>query len=257
MKKEKSQRYNNILYDKVVVITGASSGIGFSCAEKFCSLGYRVIINSHSDQRLNSASLKLLRSGYNFDSIVADVRIVSECKKIIDFSVEKYGKIDVLINNAGVYKNISFEDHSEEDFDLYFDTLIKGPFFLSKFAVPYMASRSSTIVNIGAIWAMQGFKSHPCAAYSAAKAALHSLTATLSIELSKNMVRVVGVAPGLIKKNSNLHEISEFSPIGYDGLPRDISEIVVYLTSEKAFFINGVVIPVDGGVLAGRHSGEG
>jgi len=242
------------LKGKVVLITGGSSGIGLSCANKYCEIGCNVIVNSNNEKKLHSVKNDLLKVSDNVDIMLADIRDISECEKLIEFTVKRFGKIDILVNNAGIFEVKKFLNHTEQDYDNNFNTLMKGPFFLSKYAVPhFLAQNSGVIVNIGSVWALQGVKYTPCSAYAAAKSAIQSFTQALSTELASDNIRVVAVAPGLIDKNEIVNISSDFSPLGFNGVPSDISNLVIFLSSNKAKFITGCVIPVDGGFTAGRH----
>lgn len=241
------------LEGKVVLVTGGSSGIGFSCARIYCELGCKVVINSRGNEKLSEATDELKKISSNIRSMKADIRNIAECRKLIEFTVKTFGTIDVLINNAGVFEVKNFVDHTEADFDDYFETLIKGPFFLSKYVVPHFIKQNSgVIINLGSVWGLQGIKKTPCAAYTSAKSAIHALTQALSVELAPNNIRVLSVAPGLVNKNDSINQPSNFSPLGIDGVPSDVSSLIVFLTSNRAKFMTGSIIPVDGGFMAGR-----
>jgi NAD(P)-dependent dehydrogenase (short-subunit alcohol dehydrogenase family) len=238
---------------KVVVVTGGGTGIGKSCAAKFLAAGARVVINGRRISLLKTVTTELDPGGQSIAFFPGDLRSVGTCRAIIEFAATHFGRVDVLINNAGIFAPRSFELHSEEDFDAYYETLVKAPFFTTQAAVrEFRKVKGGVVINVGSAWAIQTIGNTPSSAYSSAKAALHALTQNLAIELASDNIRVISVAPGRINKSHTKADSSDFHPLGRDGIPEDISDTIFFLASEAASFITGIVLPVDGGLTAGR-----
>jgi NAD(P)-dependent dehydrogenase (short-subunit alcohol dehydrogenase family) len=249
------------LDQRVAIVTGGGTGIGRAIAAGLVRQGAQVILVGRRQDVLERTAREL--GGCTV--VVGDVgnRETSMCAASV--AKDRFGGLDFLVNAAGLFKPTPFLDHSEEDLDLYLRTILKGTFFASQAAVPLMERRGGgAIVNVGSMWAMQAVAATPSAAYSAAKAGVHALTHNLALELASKRIRVATVAPGVVRTpvyesfvpkeqiDQVLAGFDSFHPLGRIGTPEDVAGTVLFLLSSQADWVTGVILPVDGGVMAGR-----
>lgn len=239
---------------KVVVITGASRGIGRNIAYNLAVNGYTVVANYNaSEDKALSLKEELKSQNIDIDIFKANVCKINEIKKLIDFTVEKYGRIDVLINNAGISEEKLFTDITEEEFDRMIKTNMYSVFFGSQEAARHMIkAHSGCIINISSIYGLTGGSCE--VAYSMAKAGVDGLTKALAKELGPSNIRVNSIAPGAIDTdmNGNLTEeewqaIKEETPLMRIGKPIDITRCVKWLLEDE--FTTGQVISPNGGLV--------
>ena len=233
-----------------VLVTGGSRGIGAECVRKFAQNGDRVFfIYKNSD---NEA--KALSDETGAISVKGDVSSFCDMEKAV-IEVHKYGKLDVLVNNAGISEIKMFQDITEQDWDRMFSVNIKGMFVLSKlFAGDMINSKKGRIINISSMWGETGGSCE--VHYSASKAAVIGFTKALAKELGPSGITVNCVSPGVIATEMNSHlddddinALIEETPLEKIGKPQDVAELVLYLASEKAGFITGEDIKVNGGII--------
>jgi NAD(P)-dependent dehydrogenase (short-subunit alcohol dehydrogenase family) len=250
--------------NKVVLISGSGTGIGKAAAKAFLANGAKVVLNGRRQDVLEKTASELEPSS-EIAIVVGDIGAIETSKEMVAIALERFGGVDILINNAGIFKPTPFLDHTEEDFNAYIAIMLKGTFFGSQAAIPEMQKRGGgVIVNIGSMWAIQAIEATPSSAYSAAKAGIHALTRNLAIEFAKDNIRVNAVAPAIVETpvyetfmspeevRSVLPTFNTFHPLGRNGQPQDVVEAILYLASDRASWVTGVVLPVDGGVTAGR-----
>ena len=239
---------------KVVVITGASRGIGRNIAYNLAVNGYTVVANYNaSEDKALSLKEELKNQNIDIDIFKANVCKINEIKRLIDFTVEKYGRIDVLINNAGISEEKLFTDITEEEFDRMIKTNMYSVFFGSQEAARHMIkAHSGCIINISSIYGLTGGSCE--VAYSMAKAGVDGLTKALAKELGPSNIRVNSIAPGAINTdmNGNLTEeewqaIKEETPLMRIGKPIDITRCVKWLLEDE--FTTGQVISPNGGLV--------
>ena len=240
---------------KTAIITGGTSGIGLAAAKIFLAENYNCALVGRCPARF--AKIKAELRG-NFEYISADVGKVADCEKVIHHTVEKFGGIDVLVNSAGIYLDGAISNVSEEDFDKIFSTNVKGTFFMSKAAVAELIKSRGAIVNVASDAGVRG--NYFCAAYSASKGAVVALTKSLALELANFPVRVNCVAPGDIltpltlaqikKSGETVGDLAKVYPMQRIGTAEEAASAIYFLASEKASFITGAVLSVDGGLTA-------
>ncbi|MGA7809224.1 MAG: SDR family NAD(P)-dependent oxidoreductase [Bradyrhizobium sp.] len=250
---------------KVVAVTGGGSGIGKEAAARFIAEGARVVINGRDAAKLEAAAREIDPTGEKVIISAGDIAIPATGAALVDTAVSKFGGLDVLVNNAGVFNPKSFLELTEADYDWYLDTILKGKFFTAQAAAKAMKAKGGAIVQTGSMWAIQAIGATPSAAYSAANAGVHAMVRNLAIELAQYKIRINAVAPAVVETpvyntfmtdeqvKETLPTFNAFHPIGRNGQPRDVAEAILFLASEQASWITGAVLPVDGGVTAGRQ----
>ncbi|NIG54692.1 SDR family NAD(P)-dependent oxidoreductase [Chitinophaga sp. Cy-1792] len=239
---------------QTIIVTGASSGIGEAIAKYFLERGDNVVINSSTPEKLSSAYKKL---GYseNLAMVAGDVKDKKTGEQLVALALEKFGAIDVLVNNAGIFENKAFLEVDEAYLDKFLNTNLKGTFFTTQAVIPQMLlQQSGVVINIGTPLVNYGLGGAPATAPIASKGAIHALTVQLAAEFGKKNIRVNTIAPGVIRtpmhgdgsdKMAGLHLVNRV------GEAEDIAEMVY--TVAKSNFINGATINVDGGMGAGYN----
>ena len=234
--------------EKVILITGASRGIGRNMAIELAKEGNIVIANYNNSEK---QAISLKNENKNIDIYKADVSKTEEVKNMFKFIIEKYGKIDVLINNAGIYKFNFIQDISEEEWDSIINTNLKSVFLCSKEAIKNMVTKNEgCIINISSV---DGLVGQACEVhYCASKAGIDGITKALAKEVGSNNIRVNSIAPGAIKTdiNSATSEedwkiVIEETPLKKIGKEQDITKCVKWLIEDE--FTTGQVISINGG----------
>ena len=245
-----------MIMNKVALITGASKGIGAATAIMFAQNGYDVIINYCSSAEsaiLLEKSLK--ETGFSALSYMADVSKSNDVKRMVNDVIERYGKIDVLINNAGVAQQKLFTDITDEDWERMVSINLTGTFNCCRAVIPHMVSRKSgSIINTSSIWGMTGASCE--VHYSAVKAGIIGMTKALAKELGPSGIRVNCVAPGVINTRMNanlsvsdLEGLADETPLGRLGTTNEVASTSLFLASNAAEFITGQVISPNGGFV--------
>ncbi len=250
---------------KVVAITGGGSGIGREAAARFVAEGAKVVINGRDREKLEAAAKAIDASGSRVVVSAGDIARLETGAALVEAAVSRFGRLDVLVNNAGVFNPKPFIELTEADYDWYLDTILKGKFFAAQAAAKAMKEKGGAIVQTGSMWAIQAIGATPSAAYSAANAGVHAMVRNLAIELAPYNIRINAVAPAVVETpvyNTFLSDeqvkdvlptFNAFHPLGRNGQPGDVAEAILFLASEQASWITGTVLPVDGGVTAGRQ----
>ena len=250
------------LKDKAVVITGSSRGIGRKIATSFAKRGAKVVISSRNLASCQIVEKEIIDFGGTAQSFSCNISSKAECEKLIDFCLEKFGKLDTLICNAAsnpYYGKLS--EIPDEAFDKIMNNNVKSNLWLCKKAVPYLKkNRRSSIIIISSIAGLQGVKN--LGAYSVSKTADLGLIRSLAVELGPDNVTVNGLCPGIIKTDfaralwenpEILKTVEKYSPLGRIGTTEEVAGAAILLASNAGSFITGQVITMDGGVtIAGR-----
>lgn len=244
-----------MLNGKVAVITGAGRGIGRAVAVKFAKNGYSVVINYRSSRAKVEELLTEIESiGARAVAVAADISKEDEAKRLIEEAIRKFGRIDVLVNNAGVTKDNLMIRMSEEDFDSVINTNLKGSFLCMKYVSAVMLKqKSGKIINISSIVGLTGNTGQ--VNYAASKAGIIGMTKAAAKELASRGITVNAVAPGFIESDMTdvlPEKVKEAMlariPLRRYGKVDEIANAVFYLASDEADYITGQVLVVDGGI---------
>jgi NAD(P)-dependent dehydrogenase (short-subunit alcohol dehydrogenase family) len=251
------------LKDKVVLITGGGSGIGADAAQAFYQAGAKLVLNGRREERLFQTAYSIDPTGEKVTYVAGDIGSAETSFRIVRRAVEQFGKVDALLNNAGVFQPKPFLDHSEADLDDYLN-LLRGYFLMSQAVIAQMQTqgRGGAIINIGSMWATHAIAATPCSGSSTAKGGVHALTGNLAIEFAADKIRVNAIAPAVVETPlfdslltaEQLASFNSFHPLGRNGQAKDITAAILFLADDSlSSWITGVVLPVDGGVTAGRN----
>ena len=238
--------------EKIVIITGASRGIGREIAKRLAKKGLKVIANyNKSEEAAKELKSELKQEGIKIDIVKADVSKREEAKKLAKYALDKYGKIDVLLNNAGMSEYKLFTDETDEDWNKIINTNLYSAFAMSQEVIPNMVhNKNGLIINMSSAWGVVGGSLEVI--YSVSKAGMDGLTKALAKELGPSSIRVNSIAPGMIYTKMNekftseeIEEIKEEIPLGKIGEAQDISKCVEWLIEDK--YTTGQVISINGG----------
>jgi|SRR5690554_327439 len=244
------------LAQQVAIVTGSARGIGREIAHRLASSGAKIILSDIIPEVHDTMS-EFQREGFEVTAVTGDVSKMEDAVAIVDKALEVYGRLDMLVNNAGITRDNLLLKMSEEDWDKVIAINLKGVFNLTKSSIRTMIKqRSGKIVNIASVIGQIGNSGQ--ANYSASKAGVIALTKTMAKELGSRGIRVNAVAPGFIQskmtevlsedaKNNLLRQI----PLGRLGLPENVAKAVVFLLSDDADYITGQVLNIDGGMVMG------
>jgi NAD(P)-dependent dehydrogenase (short-subunit alcohol dehydrogenase family) len=250
------------LKDKVVIITGGGTGIGANAARAFHQAGAKVVLNGRRLDKLAKTASEIDPSGKNIVYTVGDIGRTETSQQIVSLAVDKFGSVDILLNNAGVFQPKPFLEHTETDLDSYL-SLLRGYFLMSQVAIQEMQKCGrGAIINIGSMWAFNAIAATPCSGSSTAKGGVHALTVNLAIEFAPLQIRVNAIAPAVVEtplfdnllSPEQLAAFNTFHPLGRNGQAQDITEAILFLADDdRSGWITGAILPVDGGVAAGRN----
>jgi NAD(P)-dependent dehydrogenase (short-subunit alcohol dehydrogenase family) len=250
---------------KVAIVTGGNSGIGKEVALRFVREGGSVVLSGRNSSKLDSAAQEIDTAGKHVAIVTGDVADPETGEALVQVALDRFGQLDVLFNNAGIFKPTPFLDVDEAELDRMLGSILKGTFFTAQAAARAMKGRGGAIVQTGSMWALQAIGATPSSAYSVAKAGVHALVKNLAIELAPDNIRVNAIAPAVIETpvydtflspeqvKAVLPTFNALHPLGRNGQPADAAEALLFLASDQASWITGVVLPVDGGVMAGRQ----
>ncbi len=241
---------------KVAFITGGSRGIGKEVALKFADNGYNIVINYVSDKTdTKGLEKEFTKRGVEALIIKADVTNTEQIENLVKEVIEKFGKIDVLVNNAGVTKDNLLMRMSEEEFDKVVEVNLKGTFIVTKAVIKYMMKkRSGSIINLSSVVGVAGNAGQ--ANYSASKAGIIGFTKSVAKELASRNIRANAVAPGFIEtdmtavlSDSVKENIHNQIPLKRMGSAKEVANLIYFLGSDESSYITGQTINIDGGML--------
>ena len=243
------------LLGKVAIITGASRGIGRAIAIELGKEGASVVINYSKDEEGANETLEVLRElGVVAYAIKRDVSSFEGAEEIINKTLEHFGKVDIVVNNAARSTLGLFMDATREDIEGLISTNLLGAMYLTKLAIPHMLGKGGAVLNISSMWGEVGASCEVL--YSTSKGGLNLFTKALAKEMAPSNVRVNAIAPGVIdtKMNSFLsqeerEELENEIPVGRFGLPEEIGKTAVFLCSDDSSYITGQILRVDGGYI--------
>lgn len=244
---------------KVILITGGSRGIGAACAEYFAKEGALLSLVGRNQEKFAQVIEKLRELGVESEPLVILADVNTDAERIMSETIEKFGRLDILINNAGFSILGEIEQSTMEDYDAMMATNVRAVFELTKFAIPHLTETKGNIVNVSSVAGIRAFPF--CIVYCMTKATLDQFTKCLAVGLASKGIRVNSVNPGVVEtdfyrcfgldKGSDeylalMENFRKEYPLGRIGTLDDCINAISYLVSEKSSFLSGVILPVDG-----------
>lgn len=237
------------LQNKIAVVTGAAQGIGRAIAERLAGTGAKVYMLDYNFEVVKQTEVEFTCNGFLCVAVHCDISDVPQTRRIIQDIIEREGRIDILINNAGIAQNIGILEMTEENWDRVFNINLRGPFFLTQVVLKNMISRrSGKIVNIASLAGERGGR-FAGIHYSSSKGAIITMTKSLALTAGEYGITVNAIAPGLIKTpmgNSLQFDTSEV-PMRRLGTPGEVADAAFFLVSDYSTYINGTTLDVNGG----------
>ncbi|XP_072749057.1 3-oxoacyl-[acyl-carrier-protein] reductase FabG-like [Anoplolepis gracilipes] len=238
---------------KVVLLTGASSGIGAATALHFAKLGASLVLTGRNKNNLEKVA-KQISNGVLI--VTADLNEENKVKNIIDSTIKRYGRLDVLINNAGILEFSGIETTNLEQYDRIFNVNVRSVYQLTTLAVPYLIKTKGNIINVSSTTGLRSFPN--LLTYCMSKASVDQFTRCVALDLAPKQVRVNAVNPGVIKTNlydrmekeqreEFFERCKETHALGRMGTITEVVKTIAFLASDDASYITGVTLPVDGG----------
>ena len=238
----------------VAIVTGADSGIGLAIAHKFSETHHRVVLSGINPKAGEKHAQAIQKSGGTAIYVKADVQTESDIRNLVRRTIDQWGRLDVLCNNAGIQRIASLDKASSALWDEVIAVNARGPFLAAKYALPFLRKTKGSIINIASIAGLVGYAGGTV--YSASKAALVMMSKVWALEFAQHRIRVNCICPGATRTpmipRPRFKHLPKQVPLGRLGEPEDIAELVLFLASSKAKQITGGVFVVDGGITAGR-----
>ncbi|CAM5184243.1 3-oxoacyl-[acyl-carrier-protein] reductase OS=Ureibacillus acetophenoni OX=614649 GN=SAMN05877842_103274 PE=3 SV=1 [Ureibacillus acetophenoni] len=243
------------LKDKVAIITGGANGIGKAAVEVFVNEGAKVVIADFAEEQGKQLESELLEKNHDVLFVQLNVASKESVQSMVDTVLSRYGKIDILINNAGITKNAMLVKMTEEDFDRVLDVNLKGVFNCTQIVVPHMVAQGyGKVINTSSVSGVYGNVGQTN--YAATKAAVVGMTKTWAKELGRKGINVNAVAPGFTRTSMTekmpekvLSYMESIVSLQRLGDPKDIANAYLYLASDESSYVNGHVLHVDGGIM--------
>ena len=243
-----------MLEGKVAIITGGTRGIGYDIVKKFLDNKAKVVLFGSREESVNKAINNLKEEGYEAIGFYPNLSNLDDVKEAYDEVIKAYGKIDVLVNNAGVSSATPFEKYTEEEYEKVVDINIKAVYNCSKAVVEYMKENGGVILNTSSMVSIYGQPSGVM--YPASKFAVNGMTKSLARELGKYNIRVNAVAPGITETDmvkalpkEMIEPLIKTIPLGRIGTPEDVANAFLFLASDMASYITGAILSVDGAAM--------
>ncbi|XP_018802392.1 PREDICTED: uncharacterized protein LOC108977243 [Bactrocera latifrons] len=249
------------LAGKVVVVTGASSGIGAATAKAFAQHGCKVVITGRNEANLKSTEAACEAANSKVELLLIPADVTTDAEKIIKTTIDKFGQLDVLVNNAGIGESGAILDIEVDQFDRVMNTNLRSVFLLTKYAAPHLVKTQGNIVNVSSVAGLRSFPG--LSVYGTSKAALEQFTRCIALDLAPKNVRVNAVSPGVIVTNiltrlgMSAEDYAKFlehskstHALGRVGDVKEVADIIIFLASDSSSFITGATLPIDGG----RHA---
>ena len=245
------------LSDRVAIVTGSGQGIGRAIALRLAEAGARVVVNDIGESA-QSVAEEIKEMGGESRAVLADVSLAADVTRLVETTIDAYGKVDILVNNAGITRDQLILRMSDEDWDKVININLKSVFLCSRAVLRQMIrQRWGRIISIASIVGVIGNAGQ--ANYASAKAAIIGLTRTIAKEAAGRGITANAIAPGFIDTamtrrlpEERRQELMSRIPLGVFGTPRDVAEAVAFLASEEARYITGQVLTVDGGISLGK-----
>ena len=252
------------LAGKIALVTGGTLGIGLAAARSLGRRGASVAIVGTRQDHLDDAITALRDSGMNVDGHLADVAVEAEVEAVVDWTIQRFGGVDIVVNSAGIQRYGTVVDTSVDLWDRVFDVNVKGMFLTAKHAIPHMRRRGGgAIVNVSSVQAFVALSGS--AAYVASKGAINSLTRAMALDHAREGIRVNVVCPGSVDtpmlrwaadqfrgerpQEALVDDWGAVHPMGRVARAEEVGEVIAWLAGPRASFVTGAAIPVDGGLL--------
>ncbi len=242
----------------VVIVTGASSGIGWSSSLKFASEGADVVLVARSGEKLQELATQIKEKGGSALAVKADVCKDEDIERVIRQTIEKWGRIDILVNAAGIIGTGNIETTTREEWDSMMNINARAPFYLMQCAMPHLIESQGSVVNVSSVTGVRSFPN--VLAYCVSKSAVDQLTRCAALEVASKGVRVNAINPGVVVTNLHkqagmdeeayakfLEHSKTTHPLGRVGKPEEAAELIYFLASPRANWITGVTYELDGG----------